>query len=383
MLSILVPEQDYSTSGLAVSEPTEETVREVDCAILLAAGLLTSTPNNEYIQQTYGSLSIDLTFDAQDIYLDEVKYDKAMFEKDSKLSEFDVLEEIPRNLRKRKSKLVMGNKGDKQSDGSKSNLTDAKGNETKTMAKPTKEMKRKRIRKRKSTKLEDEMCPSDDSLDKDVKEEIQFLQKNVTEKTAVVETVATEKLLRKKKSSKLEEELTPSEDSLDEAEKEWKEFKQDAEQGVTEIEEQNIAVQENNANNKGDMNINNKHSASMDALATNLAMEIENQEENDSNDMNQEGKVKSENMNAEIDQNSQTKESKKEMLERISRAKAEMYPDDSPGTLTPVETGIVKRRKRRKDKNLDRGKQDHTQEVVHADKYGGESQEKEKTVTFY
>ena len=364
-----------------MSEPAEVTVREVDCVILLAAGLLTSTPNNEYIQQTYGSLSTDLTFDAQDIYLDEVKYDNAMFETDSKLSEFDVLEETPRNLRKRKSKL--GNKGDKQSVSSKSNLNDAKGNETKTTAKPTKEMKRKRIRKRKSTKLEDEMCPSDDSLDKDVKEEIQFLQKSVTDKTAAVETVATEKLLRKKKSSKLEEELTPSEDSLDEAEKEWKEFKQDAEEGVTEIEEQNIAVQENNANNKGDLNINDKHSANMDALATNLAVEIENPEENDSYDMNQKGKVKSENMNAQTDQNLQTKESKKEMLERISRAKADMYPDDSPGTLTPVETGIVKRRKRRKDKHLDRGKQDHTQEVVQDDKYGVESQEKEKTVTFY
>ena len=217
--------QENNPTAEVLSVTAEATVPEAECAILLAAGLQTSTPNNEYIQQKYGSLSVDLRFDAQDIYLDEVKFDKSMFEKDTKLSEYDVLEETPRKLkgkRKSKSKLGMPTKEESQSDTSKSNGTDANANKTKPQ--PPKETKRKRIRKRKSTKLEDEMCPSDDSLDLDVKEEIQFLQKNGAQSVAAVETVATEKLLKKKKSSKLEEELKPSEDSLDEAEKEWKKF---------------------------------------------------------------------------------------------------------------------------------------------------------------
>ena len=400
----IATDQENSPTAEVLSVSAEATVPEAECAILLAAGLQTSTPNNEYIQQKYGSLSIDLTFDAQDIYLDEVKFDKTMFENDSKLSEYDVIEETPRKLRrKRKSKLGIGTKGGSQSDASKSNGTATKGNGIKTTVQPPKEMKRKRIRKRKSTKLEDELSLSDDSLDLDVKEEIQFLQKNGADNTAVVETVATEKILKKKKSSKLDEELTPSEDSLDEREKEWKEFKQDVKGVVNEIEEQNIAVEEINAKQTSDGNIDHKNSARKDGgiakdkknrqeqsndkgdkdLNSNLETKYKDINQiNTRNNQNSEDRVKSETMKAEKDQTSQTKETKTERLERLSIAKADMYPDDSPDSesLTPVEVDVTKRRKRKKQNQLNKGSESVIKEVMPSNVDGTESKEKEKRV---
>ena len=204
----------------------EGTVLEYNCALLIAAGLRTSTPNNEYILQNYGSLSADLTFDAQEVFIEEVKVESSLFEQDSKLSDNDY-EEYQRRLEQDKSSKLAETifyRDTKEVDVSKPN-TKTREAKSASSDEVKKDPKLKVIKKRQSTRLEDELCPSDDSLDLEVKEEMQFLERKGPESAVINENVATGKLLKKKKSIGLDEELSPSEDSLDKTEKEKKEFR--------------------------------------------------------------------------------------------------------------------------------------------------------------
>ena len=352
----------------------EAKVPESNCALLLAAGLKTSVPSNTYMLKQYGSLSVDLAFDAQDIYIDEVKVDRSIFKKDSKLSKYDVETDSPRRIKTKKhskSKLKVKNI-DADQDSTSTATEVVKETHTVSSAKIRKEVKPKKIKKRRSTKLDDTLCPSDDSLDLDIKEEMQFLQKKGTEAPSVIETVATEKLLmKKKKSCNLDEELSPSEDSLDEAEKEWKEFKkEDIESDLISTTESGLVLEvlnekqetgdpereKDKENNKN--TVENGPAPPICDKALNQNKTIQSLELNYTAEVQQMANEMTEADNkSDMKQKPTKKESKRMRQKRVSKAHNDLYPDESPesGSLTPVEVDIPHRRKRKRQKSFDKG----------------------------
>ena len=365
----------FSLSGAPPNLNSEEmknnttvtTVPESECALLQAAGLDTTTPNNTYLLKQHDSLSVDLSTDAQDVYIEEVKIDRSLFKKESKLSKYD-FKDSPRRTRRKKHS--------KQSDTSKTVLQDVANNtrdikaNTKTTAteKAVKENKPKRIRKRRSTKLEDALCPSDDSLDLDIKEQMQFLQKNGKESAVIAESVAV-KMIQKKKSSNLDEELSPSEDSLDEAEKEWEEFKNRDMMStkVTQKEFENTTIAQNHELNVS----NNENKLNFNATLNNAQLK-EDQSKNISGlNQNVENSDKNKTGGGETskivtDKSAQEKkETKKMRRKRLSRARALELSEDSQhiGTLTPVETDIIKKRKSKQRVTFDSGNKTNTQSM--------------------
>ena len=345
---------------------TDTTVPESECALLQAAGLDTTTPDNTYLLKQHASLSVDLSTDAQDVYIEEVKIDRSLFKKESKLSKYD-FKDSPRRTRQKKHS--------KHSDTSKTVLEDVANNtrdnkaNTKAIVteKAVKENKPKRIRKRRSTKLEDALCPSDDSLDLDVKEQMQFLQKNGKEAAVIAESVAV-KMIQKKKSSNLDEELSPSEDSLDEAEKEWNEFKNRdmATTKVTQKELENKTIAQNHELNVS----NNENKLNFNATLNNAQL-IEDQSKNISGlNQNIENSDKTETGGGELSntvtvKSAQDKETRKMRRKRLSRARALELSEDSQhiGTLTPVETDIIKKRQRKQRVTFDSGNETNTQSM--------------------
>ena len=345
----------------------EATVPEAECALLLAAGLKTTTPNNKYILEQYGSLSVDLSFDAQDIFIEEIKVERSLFKKDSKLSKYDIQDSPRRLKRKKHSKLADGNKDVLKNSVSEPNTNTTEATKA-SSEKVKKETKAKKIRKRRSTKLEDAMCPSDDSLDLDLKEQMQFLQKNGNEQIVVIESVATAKLLQKKKSSALEEELSPSEDSLDDAEKEWKEFK-DTETVITPTTENGltneISTQDQTSsvpNVLSDKESIVKYSSNENNAQSKEEKPVKQPEQNSdwvSNQTYDKHLSSVKELRATTDENTDPikKQSTETRQKSLSRSHAVMLSDDSQdsGTLTPVEADIPKRRKRRRRVSFDKG----------------------------
>lgn len=110
-----------------------------------------------------------------------------------------------------------------------------------------------------------------------------------------------------------------------------------------------------------------------------------NQNKTETN-QNAKGEVKPDPGSGKTDEEQITnaKETKKERQERISKAKADMYPDDSPdsGSLTPVEADVLKRRKRKRQ-SFDTGNQSYIQAVKQSNNNATESQQKDKKVSFY
>ena len=194
----------------------EATVLESSCALLLAAGLKTTTPNNEYILQHHESLSADITFDAQEVFIEEVKVEKSLFEQDSKVSEGEIKQYRERLEAERNAKRDI-------------EIEDTKEEKASKKVKPRRAIK--------STSSEDsrkdqttnsvgkKSSASDGSLNTVSREEMSYNQTKYIEPGEVNGTIAEGKVLNRKITKALEDELTPSEDSLDEAENEWKEFK--------------------------------------------------------------------------------------------------------------------------------------------------------------
>lgn len=203
-------------------------VQERNCQFLVAAGLTTEKPSNQYIRDTYGSLTYDLLMDAQDIIVEEQKTSRKLLKKDSVISIADDDGNMPRKQRKkRSSKLKESIESSRSNPKSlprvfeepkvslgitQVNTEQAVNSDVQTkrkavVVKPTK------LKKRQSSKLEDMLAMSDDSITKD----------EVTE-TKMYKDEKGRKVIIKKYSSPLNEQIAPSDDSLDEEIKENKEF---------------------------------------------------------------------------------------------------------------------------------------------------------------
>lgn len=231
----LFPDEQNETGLLDGVMPKSVQVQEKNCQMLLAAGLEVETPSNNYLRSRFGSLTCDVDLDAQDITVQEQKTNKKLLKKDSNIS----LNEFEKSHRKRKmqsssnlsgtASFVEEGKGNqineqekvvrnKADDGTSAvradnSVQNVLGQTVATTATAT-AGKRKKVKKRKSSKLEDMLEMSDDSITRDDVEEVKLVRNEKGKKVGIV----------KKISSDLNEELKPPEDSLDEAEEELKEF---------------------------------------------------------------------------------------------------------------------------------------------------------------
>lgn len=190
------------------------------------------------MQRTYGTLTFDVHMGTLDITVEERKSDKKLLKKESKISVANSeAGETPRERKKKKrscSKLkvpkdianedgnAQGNNQEVSKDTanevhvdnqtSDHNATYVKKSDDQVIE-PAKVVVKRRVKKRQSSKLEDELPMSDDSITKDDVEEVKLVKDGRGKKRAII----------KKISSNLNEEIKP-EDSLDEEEKEKEEF---------------------------------------------------------------------------------------------------------------------------------------------------------------
>ena len=216
--------QQTTNNAETQSIPVEATVLESSCALLLAAGLKTTTPNNEYILQHHESLSADITFDAQEVFIEEVKVEKSLFEQDSKVSESEIKQYRERLEAERNAKCEVEIEDTKEEKAHKK-VKPRRAIKSTSSEDSRKEQTTNSVGKKSSASTEDTVYPSDGSLNTVSKDEMSYNQTKYIEPGEVNGTIAEGKVLNRKITKALEDELTPSEDSLDEAENEWKEFK--------------------------------------------------------------------------------------------------------------------------------------------------------------
>ncbi|XP_045165266.2 uncharacterized protein LOC123529117 isoform X2 [Mercenaria mercenaria] len=214
-------------------------VEEKNCQFLIAAGLTTETPSNQYMRAKYGSLTYDLLIDAQDIIVEEHKTSRRLLKKESVISVTQEEENSPKRKRKkrhsklkenaenteRKTRVFVEPIAEIKSNSNKENVetiqtlkpseikTEEKVNSDAESKKKVLFVKPKKLKSRKSSKLEDMLVMSDDSITKD----------EVME-TKLIKDEKGKKIVIRKISSHLDEEIAPSDDSLDEEIKEKKEF---------------------------------------------------------------------------------------------------------------------------------------------------------------
>ncbi|KAL4227035.1 hypothetical protein ACF0H5_015011 [Mactra antiquata] len=210
-----------STEGNQMEESHPIKIQDKSCQFLVAAGLMTETPCNDYMRKKFGSLTHDLLIDAQDVIVEEQKTSRKLLKHESIVSINSDYETSPVRKLKKKRSSKMSKRSPRDSefflgdtiteDVPLNNLDNNTEEKTKDNAKVG---KRKRIRKRVSSKLEDMLSMSDDSITKD----------EVME-SKLVKDEKGRKIIIKKISSNITDEIAPPEDSLDEEVKELQEFK--------------------------------------------------------------------------------------------------------------------------------------------------------------
>ena len=196
-------------------------VSENQCEFLIASGITTDTPCNAYLRQKFGSLTCDLLLDADDVIVEEQKTNERLSRKESVIT-LDNIDGVTSGVKKRRKKKRLSDLSTttvsekvpeditvQANSVAQINATNDEGETQKT--KPVNVVKPK-IKKRKTSKLEDMLAMSDDSITKD----------DVTEVKLVKE--GRHKVIVRKVTSNLSETSKPPEDSLDEEEKEIKEF---------------------------------------------------------------------------------------------------------------------------------------------------------------
>lgn len=224
VVNVQVEKPDTDDVDSDEEKKTPVYVQERSCQFLLAAGLGTEIPSNSYVLSKYGSLTYDLKMDAQDIIVEEYKTPRRLLKKESVISVASEDSETPRRKKKKRSSRmkvpeevdessVKTTKTDRMEELSKPHNIGTQQSVSSDVDDAAKPVKLRKIRKRKTSNLEDMLAMSDDSITKD----------EVTE-TKLVKDEKGRRVVIKKISSNLNEEIAPSDDSLDEEIKEKEEF---------------------------------------------------------------------------------------------------------------------------------------------------------------
>lgn len=242
MLFTILGEGNVDDTSDVEEEVVARFADEGSCQFLVAAGQNTETPSNYYMRTKYGSLTHDLLIDAQDIIVEEQKTSRKLLKKESVISVVSE-EELPRRKRRSsKMKEDVGTKGktrlfveptsDKTPAENKDGVETTQTSNGTTRTEPTVKsdavskqnvaaVKPKKVKKRQSSKLEDMLAMSDDSITKD----------EVVE-TKLIKDEKGKKVVVRKISSHISEEVAPSDDSLDEETKEKEEFFKDLDKRI-------------------------------------------------------------------------------------------------------------------------------------------------------
>lgn len=189
-------------------------MQDKSCQFLVAAGFTTEIPSNDYMREKFGSLTYDLLIDAHDIIVEEQKTSRRLLKKDCVISLDSEIERSPvKKLKKKRSSKMTDSLTSTTELPIEDKIDDPTPISEETTQKNGNVVKPKKVRKRVSSKLEDMLPMSDDSITKD----------EVME-SKLVKDEKGRRVIIKKISSNLNEVIAPSDDSIDEEVKEEEEF---------------------------------------------------------------------------------------------------------------------------------------------------------------